>query len=202
MTLPRPVHIHYRRPPDREDVFHQTLVHDGDDVKITLARDMAFDPPLRIDGEVVLETGSDVVWFTFPGAWHDIGRFHLADDTFTGIYANVLTPPTFHPGDVWRTTDLFLDVWLPAEGDARIPDAMELAGREAHVLDEAQLAEAVDAGWVEEQTARRAREEAVRLVAEAEAGRWPPPVVGDWELETARSAATSQSSSSSSSSTR
>lgn len=194
MTLPRPVHIHYRRPPDREDVFHQTLVLDTDDVKVTLARDMAFDAPLRIGGEVVLETGSDVVWFTFPGAWHDIGRFHRADGTFTGIYANVLTPPTFHPGDVWRTTDLFLDVWMPASGGARTPEG----GTRVLVLDEAQLAEAVREGWVAEETARRAREEAERLVAGAEAGRWPPAVTGEWTVERARSAAADQSSSSSS----
>ena len=208
--VPREVRIHYRRPPDREDLFHQTLLLDTDEVKVTLAREMTFEEPIRIGGEVALESGSDVVWFTFPGQWHDIGRFHRADDTFTGIYANVLTPPTFHPGDAWYTTDLFLDVWLPAggkplggEGDPTGGGDAGTGGAEAgaaRILDEEQLAEAVERGWVDPETARRARREAARLVDAVETGTWPPPVVEAWDLTRARGAA--QSSSSSSSSTR
>ncbi|HSG46956.1 MAG TPA: DUF402 domain-containing protein, partial [Longimicrobiales bacterium] len=108
------VRIHYRRPPNRVQVFEQTLIHDGADVKVTLARDLPYEP-MRIEGEVVLEPGSDVVWFTFPGRWHDIGRFHRADGTFTGLYANLLTPPVLD-GTEWDTTDLFLDVWLTPDG--------------------------------------------------------------------------------------
>ena len=63
------------------------------------------------EAEVALERGSDAVWFTFPGLWHDIGRFHRSDGTFTGIYANILTPPLIQPDGVWHTTDLFLDLW-------------------------------------------------------------------------------------------
>jgi len=119
------VRIHYRRPPNRLQIFEQRLVHDGDDVKVTLAEAVAYEPPLRIGGEVVLERGSDVVWFTFPGAWHDIGRFHLADGTFTGLYANVLTPPSL-TGTEWDTTDLFLDVWIARDGSVLLLDEDEL----------------------------------------------------------------------------
>ena len=66
------VRIHYRRPPDRLEIFEQHLVHDGPDVKVTLAPAVARAQPIRIDGRVVLEDGSPVVWFTFPGRWHDI----------------------------------------------------------------------------------------------------------------------------------
>ncbi|HZD03265.1 MAG TPA: hypothetical protein VE173_00055, partial [Longimicrobiales bacterium] len=79
------VHIHYLRPPAHEEIFHQLLLEDGEGAKVTFARDLVFDPPVRVDGEVVLETGSEVVWFTFPGAWHDIGRFHTADGVFRGL---------------------------------------------------------------------------------------------------------------------
>jgi hypothetical protein len=72
----RRVKIHYRRPPDREEVFDQLLVLERDDVTVTLVETMDFDLPMRISNEVALEQGSSVVWFTFPNAWHDIGRFH------------------------------------------------------------------------------------------------------------------------------
>lgn len=167
------VHIHYRRPPDREEVFEQRLVLDRDDVKVTLARDLDFDDPIVIGDDVALETGSDAVWFTFPGRWHDIGRFHRADDRFTGLYANILTPPRIGPDHVWETTDLYLDVWLEP-------------GEDPVVLDREQFDEARDEGWIDADTARRALDEVERLVEGAEAGGWPPPVVDEWTLERAR----------------
>lgn len=168
------VRINYRRPPDRLQVFEQWLVHDGDDVKVTLAEDMPFEPPMRIEGEVVLEHGSDVVWFTFPGAWHDVGRFHRADGTFTGFYANILTPPVMGDG-VWDTTDLFLDVWMTPEGVAML-------------LDEDELDEALGRELVDAPTADRAREEATRLIRGAGDGSWPPASVREWTLERCRKA--------------
>lgn len=165
------IHIHYRRPPDRLEVHVQELVHDDGRVKVTFARDVAFDPPLVIGGRVVLERGSDAVWFTFPGAWHDIGRFHRADGTFTGIYANVITPCVFEPGGDWETTDLFLDVWIPADGGA------------PRLLDEDELAAASRKGWVEAGLAGRARTEAQRLLEAWERGAWPPGPVERWTRE-------------------
>ncbi len=173
MSDPPLVDIHYLRPPDREQIFTQHLIWDEPDVKITLSTDLTFDPPLRIDDEVVLETGSQVIWFTFPGAWHDVGLFHRANGAFSGTYANILTPCVFEAGGIWRTTDLFLDVWT------------DPAGR-VQVLDEDELAEAEERGWVTGETAGRAREEAQTLKQQAEAGSWPPPVVGEWSLSRAR----------------
>ena len=181
MTTPHAsVRIHYLRPPDRREVFVQRLLLDTPEVKITLAEAVPFDPPIRILGEVALEAGSDAVWFTFPGLWHDIGRFHRADDAFTGIYANILTPPKIQPEGEWETTDLFLDVWV------------DPAGR-LSVLDEDQLGEAEAKKWVSPHQARRAREEVVWIKKEFDAGRWPPPIVGEWTLERARQPSSSTS---------
>ncbi len=168
------VHIHYLRPPDRVEIFTQSLLLDDPGVKITLASYVDVERPMTIDGLVALERGSKAVWFTFPGAWHDVGRFHRADGTFTGCYTNILTPPTFHDGGIWRTTDLFLDVWIPSGGVAT-------------VLDEDELQEAEANGWVDAATADRTRQEAADLIEKAEAGVWPPPIVEEWTLEKALS---------------
>jgi predicted RNA-binding protein associated with RNAse of E/G family len=156
-------------------VFVQELVLDTPEVKVSLARDVPFDPPIRIHDRVALEKGADAVWFTFPGAWHDIGRFHRADDSFTGIYANILTPPVMEPWGRWQTTDLFLDIWVDHDGILSI-------------LDEDQLEEAVQREWISRTLARRAREEAQGIRKKYEAGRWPPPVVEEWDLARARQA--------------
>lgn len=171
-TLPV-VDIHYRRLPDRVTVFRQVVVEDAGDYVVTFleASDVA-KPVTDGAGRTILEPGAPVVWFTYPGAWHDIGRFHLADGTFTGIYANVLMPVAMLPG-AWDTTDLCLDVWLGTDG-------------RLEVLDQDELEQARARGWIAPAAAQRALQEAVRLMGAARAGAWPPAHVGEWTLERAR----------------
>jgi predicted RNA-binding protein associated with RNAse of E/G family len=174
----RRVRIHYRRLPDREQIFDQRVVLERDDVIVTLTDPMELDSPMTIAGDPALEHGSRAVWFTFPGAWHDIGRFHRADGSFTGCYGNVLTPPRIL-GDAWYTTDLFLDVWQPPAGAVAL-------------LDEDELEEALARSHIDSVLARRAREEAQQLLESAAAGDWPPPVVREWTLERALAVAAAQ----------
>jgi uncharacterized protein len=160
-------------------VFHQTLVHEAGPsdghALVTYLPAAGVARPVMVDGSTVLEAASPVVWFTFPDRWHDIGSFHLADGTFTGYYANILTPVDVASDD-WRTTDLFLDVFLTPTGDA-------------HLLDAAELEEAERRGWVEGRDAGRARREAERLLRAARTGSWPPPVVLEWTRSRAEASA-------------
>jgi predicted RNA-binding protein associated with RNAse of E/G family len=166
------VRIHYRRPPDRVEVFRQAVLHDAGAWVATLLPAAAVRRPLEIGGRVVLEPGAPIVWFTYRGdVWHDVGRFHLADGTFTGLYANVLTPVRME-GARWDTTDLYLDVWRGADGGTRL-------------LDEEEFGAACAAGRVDARDAARARREAERLLADERTGRWPPPHVLEWTLERA-----------------
>jgi predicted RNA-binding protein associated with RNAse of E/G family len=175
---PQRVRIHYRRLPDREQIFDQRVVLERDDVIVTLTDAMEIEQPMLIAGEPVLERGSRVVWFTFPGAWHDVGRFHRADGSFTGYYGNVLTPPRI-VGPVWYTTDLFLDVWQPPTGAVSL-------------LDEDELEEALARSHIDPELAGRAREEARHLLERAAKGDWPPPIVREWTLERAWAVAAAQ----------
>jgi predicted RNA-binding protein associated with RNAse of E/G family len=166
------VAIHYRRLPGRIEVFEQEIIEANPEFVVTFLPAAGVRTTMRVDDRPVLEPGSPVVWFTYPGAWHDIGRFHLRDGTFTGIYANILTPVQMEEGR-WETTDLCLDVWSGAAGEVRI-------------LDQEELDLAVDRGWIDRATAGRARREAARLAEEARAGNWPPPHVIEWDLERVR----------------
>jgi len=168
----RTVRIHYRRLPGREQVFEQLRVEDAGEYVVTLLEAAPLKAPVLVGGEPVLEPGAPVVWFTYPGSWHDVGRFHRGDGTFTGYYANVLTPVVMD-GDRWETTDLSLDVWAGADGRVEI-------------LDEEEFAEAVESGWLDEETAARARREAERLAEAARAGEWPPAHAREWDLRRAR----------------
>lgn len=167
------VRIRYHRPPDRTDVFTQDVVHVEPGVHVTYLERTPPRKPVVVDGRTVLEHGSPIVWFTFPGSWHDIGRFHSADGTFTGLYANILTPVEFHDPVIWETTDLFLDIWVWPDGRARVLDAQDLA-------------EAVRNGWIAPDVARKSRAEAARILRSARQGDWPPSPVRRWTLERVR----------------
>lgn len=168
----REIEIRYRRLPEREEVFRQRLVEDAGEYVVTYLPAAAIEKPIVVRGATILEPGSPVVWFTYPGRWYDIGRFHLADGTFTGCYANILTPVEMD-GRTWSTTDLCLDLWSPSDG-------------EVQVLDEQEFAEAVEAGWIDTATATAARETAETLALLGRQGRWPPEHVGEWTLQRVR----------------
>lgn len=168
---PPAVEIRYRRLPDREEVFRQRLVEDAGEYVVTHLPAVALPRAVEVAGTPVLEPGAAVVWFTYPGRWYDIGRFHLADGTFTGSYANVLTPVEMD-GLSWSTTDLCLDVWMGRDG-------------RVEVLDEREFADAVEAGWIDTATATAARETAETLALLARHGDWPPEHVRHWTLERA-----------------
>lgn len=169
-SAPR-VAIHYRRPPDRIRIYDQRVVYEQDDVIVTLSQPIEAEVAMRHDGDIMLEQGSLAVWFTFPGVWHDIGRFHRADGAFTGLYANILTPPEID-GPIWRTTDLFLDVWQTPSGETLL-------------LDEDEFAVARERGHLDQATADRAWDEGQWILARATSGDWPPPCVTEWTLERA-----------------
>ena len=169
------VTIHYHRPPDRDQLLVQRLVYQDPGVVVTLLESASLSSPLHIAGEPAVEPGAAIVWFTFPGEWFDIGRFHLADGTFTGFYADILEPVVPVGPHEWRAVDLFLDVWLDPRGTV-------------HLLDEDELREALERGWISPETGEAARHEAERILALARAGEWPPPIAREWTLERARAA--------------
>ena len=173
MPAPDLLRIDYRRLPDRDTVFEQWRVIDRGDVIVTLSERCGIAKPMVIDGHTVLEPDSPVVWFTFPGAWHDIGRFHRADGSFTGLYANIIEPITLYSREHWRTIDLFLDLWLGSDGKLRVLDEDELEAAEA-------------AGHIAAAQASAARQEAERLTRAWRDQTWPPPIVHEWTLERAK----------------
>ncbi len=169
--MPRPIHYVYSRPGKSVGTYDHQLIVDRPDLKIMLME--GYDgEPLRIEGEAALEPGASLLWFVFPGAWHDVGRFHLADDTFTGWYTNLCTPVEME-GDTWSSTDLFLDHWMTPDG--------------LHVwLDEDELVGAIEAGHVSEEMQRSIEKERAFIQSNLDVGSWPPPIALEFSLEDAR----------------
>ena len=175
IPLPRAgslVHICYRRIARPENTYRQLVLESRTDAIITFQPRAPVDMPLVVEGHTILEPRSPVIWFTYPGTWHDIGLFHRANGAFTGRYANILTPVDLIDQRSWTTTDLCLDVWVPRRGPVRL-------------LDEAELNDAENEGRIDGGLADRARAEATALLGACDAGAWPPRETGEWSLERA-----------------
>jgi predicted RNA-binding protein associated with RNAse of E/G family len=165
------IRYHYRRPGKPTTVYDQWLVLDRPDLKVMLLDRFAGEP-FRVGGATVLEPGASIVWFVFPETWHDVGRFHLADDTFTGWYTNLTTPIEMNGTD-WSAGDLFLDLWTPPSG----PSVW---------LDQDEFEAAFKARRLDAATRRRALNERAMIELQLSTGNWPPPVTRDIDLAQAR----------------
>jgi predicted RNA-binding protein associated with RNAse of E/G family len=171
-VTPTRVRIHYHRPDRGTTVFDEHLVLDRPDVKVTLLE--AYQGRDAFAGNrLILPAGAPVVWFVFPGLCRDVGRFHLADGTFTGWYTNLRAPIRMEGAD-WYCTDLFLDHWIPADGSPGMwldEDELE-AARAAGLVTDAMLA-----------TVHAERTVVDGLVA---ARTWPPALACELALAEAR----------------
>ena len=128
------VRIHYHRPDRGTTVFEERVVLDEPGVKVTLL-DQYDGKDAFAGGRLILPAGAPVLWFVYPDLCRDVGRFHLADGTFTGWYTNLRAPIRFDGSD-WYCTDLFLDHWLPADGAPGMwldEDELEAGRRAGHV---------------------------------------------------------------------
>ena len=160
--------IVYRRPPDDIQHFSQELLHDGAACKITLLVLERDDSSLQV-GEIEVPPGGAILWFMFPGRSYEVAAVYDETATFLGYYTNFVQPPRPETA-VWHLTDLFLDVWQAPDGPPRL-------------LDEDELTEAADRGWVGAEDVARTRAEAAAVLRAARADRWPPGVVSRHPLE-------------------
>lgn len=168
--MSRLIQYEYRRPGKGSSVFEQLLVRDEPDVKVMLLQ--AYEgAEIRIQTETVLDAGAPVLWFVFPGAWYDVGRFHRTTGQFTGWYTNICTPVAIR-GNSWSSTDLFLDHWKPARG----PGAW---------LDEDEFADAMGIGLLDRRHESRVADVRQAIDRKLAAGAWPPPVARDFSLDQA-----------------
>jgi predicted RNA-binding protein associated with RNAse of E/G family len=156
------VAIVYARPPDDVQHFSQELLHDGSVCKITLLVLEPQDGPLRV-GEIDLPPGGAILWFMFPGRPYEVGSVYDPSGELLGYYTNFIRPSQPET-TVWQLTDLFLDVWQPVAAPPSL-------------LDEDELTEAEEAGWIKLEDVERTRAEAAAVLRAARNHRWPPGVV-------------------------
>ena len=161
------VTLEYLRPGKGTVMYRERLFTDRPDMKVLLT-DPEASRDILVDGSLILQAGAPILWFVFPGAWHDIGRFHLADGSFTGWYTNICTP-ILMKGSRWSSTDLFLDHWSPLNGTPKW-------------LDEDEFTQAAASGVLTAELADAARAEHHRIDLLLTSRAWPPEIVASGDI--------------------
>jgi predicted RNA-binding protein associated with RNAse of E/G family len=161
------IQFEYRRPGRGTTVYDEWLVLERPDVKVLLQEGYS-GPAVNVGDKRVLDSGAPMVWFVFPDAWYDIGRFHLGDGAFTGWYTNLCKPVRFD-GDRWIGNDLFLDLWQHAAGGAVW-------------LDEHEFDAAVKTGLVDPPLKKQVLNQRRLIDLQASQNAWPPPIAKDIDL--------------------
>ncbi len=120
------------------------------------------------NGRTVLAAGFPIVYFEIPRKWYTIGKIWNTKGENTGYYCDIATPFRLLHDDTIEQTDLFLDLWVSP--DLRFK-----------VLDQVELEEAFEKGWITEKLHERARKELEKLIQSVKKKEFPPkPVI---ELE-------------------
>lgn len=113
------------------------------------------------DGEVVLAPGFQIIYFEFVRKWFTVGKIRNSQGRHTGYYCDITTPPRLLDDGGVELTDLFLDLWVSP--DLRFK-----------VLDEEELENALNMGWITKQLYEKAKQELRKLISDVEKRKFPP----------------------------
>jgi predicted RNA-binding protein associated with RNAse of E/G family len=105
--------------------------------------------PWAESGTIIAEPGYSWVTLWETGKPYIITKFLNAEGELVGVYCDV-SRPVKRAGDEFTFDDMYLDVWM-------------VPGQEPVILDEDELHEAIQAGYVTQSEAEQAMEVAVTL---------------------------------------
>jgi predicted RNA-binding protein associated with RNAse of E/G family len=134
---------------------------------LTIESRLTTSKPTTAFGKIIADTGYLAIWFIFKNRWYDIGKFYDQSGKWLGYYCDIIQPVRKLLADQSRTvrlTDLYLDLWISAENGFLI-------------LDENELADAVEKRYLTEKMARRARDQLNILVEMIRSKEFPPKQV-------------------------
>ena len=169
--LPCPVSILYRRPPHPASRYPGLLLS-ATEKSLTIQSRLRLAQPRQVAGRIIAASEYWAIWFVFKGKWFDIGKFYDESKNWLGYYCDIIKPITrLMSGSVSTSvlTDLFLDIWITADGSV-------------HVLDEDELENAVRHGFISKSVAAKARSQAQMLMRKIELHEFPPTRVKEATL--------------------
>ena len=154
------LHTRYVRLPDSVSDFYDDLIYRSKRIVVASSQVMAANA-VTFDGKVVLASGYPIVYFNLMGKWFGVGKVRDLHGEHTGYYCDIVVPPRLLDDGGLEITDLFLDLWVA-------PDLRY------KVLDEKEMDDALQKGFITEQLFNKARLELAKLIARVKRGDFPP----------------------------
>ena len=168
--LPCPVSILYRRPPHPASRYPGLLLSVTKQ-SLTIQSRLNLAQARQVAGRIIAASGYWAIWFVFKGKWFDIGKFYDESKNWLGYYCDIVKPirRLMSGSTTSLVTDLFLDIWITADG-------------EAYVLDEDELENAVRRAFISKIVAAKARSQVRMLMRKIELHEFPPTLVKEATL--------------------
>lgn len=158
----RPITIVYRRLPSDIREFPGILL-EATSNRLVVESPIKPTRPLKVFGRVIADEGYLAIWFIYRNRWYDIGKFYDRSKKRIGYYCDIVKPVRKLLDGASRTTvltDLFLDLWIAADGQHVI-------------LDEDELERALSRHEISKSLAGRARKEIAALLQRVDTDRFP-----------------------------
>jgi predicted RNA-binding protein associated with RNAse of E/G family len=170
VELPRPISIAYRRPP-RPPVLFPGILRKVTAHSLTIQSQLSVAKPRQVAGHVIAATGYWAIWFVFKDKWFDVGKFYDSSKKWLGYYCDIIKPVKRMMCGSKTTilTDLFLDIWITSDGSV-------------YVLDQDELENAIQQGFVSKSLAAKAHSQVELLLRRIERHNFPPSVVKEGTL--------------------
>jgi len=168
--LPCYVSILDKRPPHAVATYPGLLLEDtGQWLKIQSRINPA--QPRRVAGRVIAAAGYWAIWFVFKDKWFDIGKFYDESKNWLGYYCDIVKPirRLMSGSNTSVLTDLFLDIWINSHG-------------EVYALDEDELENALQNGFISKTLAAKARSQVRILMRKSKLQEFPPAQVKEANL--------------------
>jgi predicted RNA-binding protein associated with RNAse of E/G family len=144
------IHLSYVRLLNRVLDLYDRLVYRSKSV-VTCKSKITSEHPVVFDGETVLSSSFQIIYFQLTGKWLTIGKIRNLNGSHTGYYCGIVTPPHLLEDGGMELTDLFLDLWV----------SLDLRYK---VLDEEELERVLCEGWITRDLCCRARKKLEKLV--------------------------------------
>ena len=170
VELPRPVSIAYRRPPTATVLF-PGILRNVTAHSLTIQSRLSVEKPRHVAGHIIAATGYWAIWFIFKDKWFDVGKFYDTSKKWLGYYCDIIRPVKrmISGSKTSILTDLFLDIWITSDGSV-------------HVLDEDELENALQQGFISESLAAEAHSQMELLLRRIRRHDFPPTEVKEAAL--------------------
>jgi predicted RNA-binding protein associated with RNAse of E/G family len=161
------VTVRIRRLPEEVEEWEHELLLDDQELIVSEFIFSGLPRPSVLKGRTVTENGYRGILFEFVKEWYEIIKIWNHDGGLVGYYCNINAPPIRFEGG-YEITDLFLDLWV-------FPDL------EYIILDEDELLEGAERGWISSSMKMKAQEVLTELVNTVESGKFPPEIVNEYD---------------------